>query len=350
MSVLGQQMPSRRWRSTTVGGASRRRAVRLVVAIAVLAVVVFIGAKFFSSGGRLAVSDAYSLFITTGLDQNIRVDVASGRLHVSIIRAGTADPRPVKGLAFEMALGVEEMKRIVDAMGGVLINIPETIEYRGRDGLPVRIDAGMRRLDADRVEAYYRRPNSSTTASMRAIVLGIASRAAELTAGGVKLTKLLDASLDEAAKGEGGRNAEKLAGLLSSCTHLGPTDIVVEGPGTVEAASATAAVAPTVEAGAPAIPVPATTVIGPLKIRILNGVGRPGLAARAALRLPTPRYLVIETANADRFGYAGTLVVSSSAEFAQEVIGALGIGRHENRPASGGADVDVILGADMRQL
>lgn len=332
-----------------------RRGLRLVVAIAVIAVVVYAGARFFAHRRTEALANAYSLSIATGLDRNVRVDVQGGRLNVVLLPQGTADPRPAQGLAFAMALNLEQMKRLVDAMGGILINIPETIEYRGEDGLPVRIDAGMRRLDADRVEAYFRRPRSSANASLRAIVLGIASRGAELTASGVNLAKLLDAALDESSKGADGGNAARLAGLLTSCTHLGPTDIVVEAPG---AADAQPTVAPESQAQAAASPeIPATPATpaapaptGPLKVRILNGIGRPGLAARAATKLPGPRYVVVETANADRFGYAGTIVASTSPDMAQEVIGALGLGRYEQRAPASGADVEVILGADMRNL
>ncbi len=338
MNVLMTQEASARTRPRAP--ERRRKLVRAVVLLACLVPVLILVARFFSGGVPRDAAQVRSLVIEIAPDRVVGVDVEDRRLRITVGTASRAATRD----APEMKVSLEGLKRLVDALGGVLVNVPETIEYKGADGLPVRIDAGMRRLDADRVAAYFNVPGGSRPAALRALVLGVALRGSELLTARVDLTRLIDAALEPSARGEDGANATRLASLLVHAGNLGPADISVEWMEPDNAASP--ASGPAAASAAPAAVTPSVTL--PIRVRILNGVGQPGLAARAASHLPGPRYVIVETRNADRFGYRRTLVRSKQPALVREIGSVLGVGQEEAREAGAGADVDVILGADAR--
>jgi hypothetical protein len=389
VGVLETQQRSQRGRPVRpqAGGDGRARILKFVIigaAVIALGILLF---RYFRGNDSGVSSESVTVRIHIDPSLSARVDLREGRLGVTVLESAAPVPESIiggagdanrvgdagGGLDFPMEISIEGLKRLIDGLGGILINIPETIEYRGPDGLPVRIDAGMRRLDADRVESYLRRRSASRPASLRAVVLGVTSRASELMVSGVNLDRILEAALEPAARGTDGRNGVRLAALLRSASSLGPTEISVEwgsapraseiaGGGlagsAAPAGSAAAAASATPEtaadagvpSGAPGTVSPGSRVTSPMKVRILNGTGKPGLAARAAFNLPSPRFEVVETANADRFGYVRTIVRSADAAAAQEIIGILGVGRVEVKPGETlrGADVEVILGTDAR--
>lgn len=332
-SVLEQQDRAQRSRRS---GPDRIRLVKfLILGVAVFAFIL-LGYRYFAdSGGGMPEAPA-AIEVRIGTERVALAEPAAGRLKITVMDEASA---PSGAGVDRIEMSHEGLKRLLDALGGILVNIPETIEYTGEEGLPVRIDAGMRRLDADRVENYFLRPHASPAASMRAILLGVALRSAELLTARANLVKLIDASLEAAAKGEDGKNAGRLAALMAYAANLGPTDISIEWKSAAEPAPA---------AGASPVAAAVPSVTLPIRVRILNGTGKPGLAARAASHLPLPRYEVVETANADRFGYRATLVRAENADLAAEVVGMLGTGRVEATAPREGAHVEVILGADAR--
>lgn len=85
-----------------------------------------------------------------------------------------------------------------------------------------------------------------------------------------------------------------------------------------------------------------------LTLRILNGTGKNGLAAGVEAVLPRAEFKVIETKNADRFGYSRT-IIRAAKEDAERVRDAMNLGVVEIAPHRG-ADVVVILGADARNV
>ena len=89
-----------------------------------------------------------------------------------------------------------------------------------------------------------------------------------------------------------------------------------------------------------------------VKVRVLNGVGEPGIATDMAKKLTDSGYRVVDTKNADTFGYAETqiLIYSNKAdqvEIAEKLKTILGVGKViVNNLPQDVADVTVIIGKD----
>lgn len=340
LNALGQQQKLKR--GSRFGRSSRKKLTfspQVIIGVIIAIAIGLLAVRFFSGDRTFTTAKNFNVLMTLDREANqpslfVLINVEPGHLNLSTYKDTASITRPKSGIVFDLHLGIEELKRIIDAMGGIMINIPETIEYPGADGFPIRIDAGMRRLDADKVQAYFLRPDSPKTASLRAIVIGVTSRGGELVAEGVDLSKLLDAALASEDKGPDEQNAARIAGLLKASSQLGPTDIVIDwkqpAPVKIKAPEA-----------------PAVTIV---RVRILNGIGTPRLAAKAAAKMPSSLFEISETGNADRFGYASTLIISPDDLPAQKVRNALGIGKIEKRAIASGADVEIILGADARNL
>lgn len=88
-----------------------------------------------------------------------------------------------------------------------------------------------------------------------------------------------------------------------------------------------------------------------VRVEILNGTGRAGLATEAARRLVPAGAHVVLTGNAAEFGVEETLVVLQDARFeaeAQRLVDALGVGQlRMARSPVGVADVSIVIGADF---
>ncbi|MBE0475544.1 MAG: LytR C-terminal domain-containing protein [Coriobacteriia bacterium] len=88
---------------------------------------------------------------------------------------------------------------------------------------------------------------------------------------------------------------------------------------------------------------------GPARVIVYNGSGVPGIAGHAARQLIRGGYRVVDTKNADRFGYAETLIiVQHPGEVDPEgVRKTLGVGKVVSQPSDQRiADVIVIIGKD----
>lgn len=89
-----------------------------------------------------------------------------------------------------------------------------------------------------------------------------------------------------------------------------------------------------------------------VKVRVLNGVGEPGIASDMAKKLTDSGYRVVDTKNADTFGYDETQIViySNSADqsaAANKIKALLGVGKVVvNNLPQDVADVTVIIGKD----
>lgn len=89
-----------------------------------------------------------------------------------------------------------------------------------------------------------------------------------------------------------------------------------------------------------------------VKVRVLNGVGEPGIASDMAKKLTDSGYRVVDTKNADTFGYAETQIVVYSnnkdkIDAANKVKTLLGVGKVVvNNLPQDVADVTVIIGKD----
>jgi len=90
-----------------------------------------------------------------------------------------------------------------------------------------------------------------------------------------------------------------------------------------------------------------------VRVIIYNGAGTPGLAGKAAQQLIEAGVRVVDTRNADHFGYEETLVVVQDGDLAQGqvVASALGGGKIlDQRSDQDIADVIVIIGGDYSPL
>ncbi len=86
-----------------------------------------------------------------------------------------------------------------------------------------------------------------------------------------------------------------------------------------------------------------------IRVIIYNGVGSPGIAGVAAQQLIESGVKVVDTKNADRFDYDGTLIVVQDGDLAQgeRIAEVLGVGEIVDQPSDQDvADVIVILGKD----
>jgi hypothetical protein len=89
----------------------------------------------------------------------------------------------------------------------------------------------------------------------------------------------------------------------------------------------------------------------PVRVKILNGAGQPGIGGEAAKPLIRAGFRVIDTTNADRFNYPHTLIVTyrmdtKSAEAIRKV---LGVGRIVvGTMAQDVVDVIVVIGKDFK--
>jgi hypothetical protein len=111
----------------------------------------------------------------------------------------------------------------------------------------------------------------------------------------------------------------------------------------------------TAQAQAPAQQ-PQTYTPPQIKVQILNGCGKTGIAKKAREYLTKNNYEVRDVGNADRQDYRFSEVLnrSGSATAARDLAKLLGIddSRIKKKPASPGLDVDLtlIIGADTRRL
>lgn len=89
-----------------------------------------------------------------------------------------------------------------------------------------------------------------------------------------------------------------------------------------------------------------------LRVRVLNGVGEPGVATEAANKLIDKGYRVVDTKNADSFDYAETQIIiyagnAQKTTLANKIKDALGVGKIVvNNLPQDVADVTVVVGMD----
>jgi LytR cell envelope-related transcriptional attenuator len=87
------------------------------------------------------------------------------------------------------------------------------------------------------------------------------------------------------------------------------------------------------------------------KVILYNGVGTPGIAGQAAQELIRAGFRVVDTKNADKFGYAETLIVVQSGPVAagRRAATVLGVGKVVDKPTDQSvADLVIIVGKDYK--
>lgn len=290
-----------------------------------IAVLFGIAVKMFFGGGDSKNSVPSALLIE--LEDSDRILIEHGEDRTTVTGFAKEDTYTPREDMMTLAVSKDDLIRFVDGLGGIWLNVPAPIEYRGEDEFPVRLAPGMRRLSGDRVAIFLEQPGASRQGTVRAVTLGILTRTAELIEEGYDIVDLVDAVFKKNLSGQAVQNVGRLSGFLVAASKSGPANVIVDW-----------------NLSAKPTPVPERRAV---KVRILNGVGVPGLAAQAAARLNRRDFQIIETANADNFRYAKTIIRGNSLSAAREVEAALGLGQaigHEIDTA----DVEIILGHDAR--
>jgi len=97
--------------------------------------------------------------------------------------------------------------------------------------------------------------------------------------------------------------------------------------------------------------VDASKEVSAVRVIVYNGVGKPGAAGEAAQQLIRAGFRVVDTKNADNFGYDKTKVIVRRGNVAQgeSVKQALGVGEVVSEPSTADVtDVIVIVGKDFQ--
>lgn len=345
--VLDNQRPvGRRWEKREA--TNRALVVKTVIVTCLITAVALIAGRYFFIDEAPAVTTPEALMLNFGGGSWVRVEVKDGIARVESL-APTGRFTLSKG-DMSMVMDVDAMKRFVDAIGGIPVKVSERVEYTGADSLPLRIDPGLRRLDGDRIEIYVRRPGVSIANAVKSIVAGIGSRMRELEEADEKIEILVGAALTNGGTESDRGDVERLVRLLKGLSAVAEPDIAVrwEESERVPMAAPPTTAPPADPSTPPQVaPAPPQTPARILKVRILNGTGVGGIAARAASTLPAGKYDVIETTNADHFRYQTTEIRTPSAEDGAAVADALRLGRVVVVNVRS-ADVEVVLGRDAR--
>ncbi|MBL4889965.1 MAG: LytR C-terminal domain-containing protein [Candidatus Lindowbacteria bacterium] len=329
----------------------------------VLLGLLFYGGRFLFSAGADDVEAPGAVLVHVGYGDWVRIELDERGLIVSELSPSTKFTLGQNDL--KLSLGPDGVKRMADAIGGIPIQIDRTIEYIGADSLPVRIDPGFRKLDGDRVEVYLGNPDMRKSDLAKNIVAGVLKQVVRLKNEGHRLDILLEAALQGNSEEKVAGNGAKLGAFLIKAAAVPLQDIRVN----LGAHTGTALTQRTPRSQRPSrtttttvrstssrtstqkpTPVSAPTRVrtGPLKVIILNGTGLNGLAKRAARRLGTPTYRVIDTANADHFRYQTTLIQSNSRNDAINAASSLGFGTVLAPVSVRNADIVITLGRDAR--
>lgn len=266
-------------------------------------------------------------------------------------------------IQYYVETNIEGLKRTVDLLGGVEIDIEKDMRYHDRrGGLYINLRKGYRHLDGDKALQYVRFRHDAMGDIWRIrrqqkFMRAIARRmfAAE------NVTKLPTIVEEIRSNMETNLTAKDLLVLARLGKKISPDDVQMETlpgqPQNIDGISywvaAESEVSATVDqllrfsiAGLP----PAASGVKPT-VEVLNGAGVAGIAGKAADILKRSGYSVMSTRNAANFGYAESAIQTRIGTTAQvRDIGTLmrctricAIPRHSSTEA----DVTIIVGKDF---
>lgn len=259
-----------------------------------------------------------------------------------------------------VALSDEGLVSLVDALGGIDVNIAKTVDDP-RAGTVV-LDPGQQTLDGKEALTYVRAYNYENGREGRAEVQSqfIQAVVSKLTSKeGLDFMKATDA-LSNGVQTD--LSYDELMSLMNTCNSIGSVQYgTIPGADVKRQGRVYFGVTETswakvqeqfLTGGQPSIDYTTTTSEKKkLSIIVLNGSGITGNAQKAEEKLKAAGYTVKETGNAESFVYEETLVVyrsSKNQEDAQAIVDQLGVGR---AVAAGvnynlSTDIQVMVGKD----
>jgi len=254
---------------------------------------------------------------------------------------------------------------LVDAAGGVDVDVDRDVTVKVGDGVQTLASAGNQHLDGATAVAYATylasgEPEQARLARFSEVLGALVPALPSDSAARAKLLAALGAHSSSTMKPAtlsgllGGLRADAVGNRLGFDTL--PTHSLDLGTGTPTLLIDPAGTATMVSTNF-ADSVPAQRAGGPISVYVQNGVGTPGLAAKARTRLVVAGITYVGGGNAGRFGYARSqvLVPTGSGADGQRkgaaVAKALGLPSADVALTDQGqtiADVVVILGADFK--
>jgi len=268
-------------------------------------------------------------------------------------------------IQYYVKTNVEGLKRTVDMLGGVEIDIEKDMHYRDRrGGLYIDLRKGYRHLDGDKALQYVRFRHDAMGDIWRIqrqqkFMRAIARRMFVPE----NLPRLPEVVEEIRSNMETNMTAKDLLILARSGEKIHPDDIEMETlPGearsiggisywVVPESEARAAVDRLMKFTGNGLP-PAASGVKPT-VEVLNGAGVSGVAARAADMLKRSGYMVMSTGNAQRFDYSQSEIRSRIGTTAEVRAIATAMRCTEiseiPRQSSTDADVTIIVGKDFNR-
>jgi len=252
-------------------------------------------------------------------------------------------------LPYHVVITVSGLRRLVDAMGGVTINVDKRMHYRDRSqNLLIDLHPGVQRLNGRQAEGYVR---------FRHDALGDLKRIE-------RQQRFLKAVAQQLLQKD---NLLRLPALLQAFRKLVKTNLTVGDLQAVKQLAEEGAAQGLVAETLPGTPVNVKGVSylepdwpacreqiqhvfygSKALVAVLNGTTVPGLAASVSQSLDEGGYTVETVANAPEQAERTQIIAYRKAESAYQIRKLLGYGEVIESPeqGAGGADITVILGRD----
>jgi len=252
---------------------------------------------------------------------------------------------------YYVLVNVAALRQLVDAMGGVMINVDKRMYYRDRSQhLLINLRPGLQRLSGAQAEGFVR---------YRHDALGDLKR--------IQRQQLFLKAVLEQVFTPG--KVRRLPAVLNAFLKVVQTDLTLRD---LEAIKQLASEVRTQEITTATLPGTPTTVAGisylepdwagcretveqvlhgaKAVVAVLNGTDQEGLAARVAEYLAKEGYRINVVANAGQRAEQTQLLAYRKPDSAYEIRALLGYGEvvASTAPSEGGADIALVLGADAR--
>jgi hypothetical protein len=254
---------------------------------------------------------------------------------------------------------------VVDAAGGVDVDVDRDVQVKVGDGIQTLASAGNQHLNGATAAAYATylaggEPEQSRLARFSQVLGALFPKLPADSAARAQLLAGLSSHSSSTVKPSalatflGGLRSDSLGGRLGFDTL--PTHSLDLGSGTPTLLIDPTATSTMVTANFSGS-LPAQRTGGPISVVVQNGVGTPGLAAKARTRLVVAGITYVSGGNAAKFGYAKSVVLVPTSSGldgqrkGQAVARALGLPTSDVALTEQGqtiADVVVILGADFK--
>jgi polyisoprenyl-teichoic acid--peptidoglycan teichoic acid transferase len=291
----------------------------------------------------------------SGSDHYVKVNAAYARGGAELSKQ-TAEQLLGVQIDYYMKTNIEGLKRTVDILGGVEIDIEKDMHYTDRHGgLYINLRKGYRHLNGDQALQYVRFRHDAlgdiTRIQRQQKFLRAVARRMMAPENVTKLTTVIGEIMSNVETNMSGKDLVALARLSKQIQpetlqmemlpavpqRIGKVSYMI-----LDTAGAQAMVDRLLKFQLPPPPKPT--------VEVLNGTGMPGVAAKVSKMLTDAGYKVQSTGNAPNFNYEQSEIQAHT----KDMQGAIGVGTvvnctnvHEAPTKAGAkADVTVIVGKD----